>query len=117
MDITNLLLLLLLAIGIIGSNHTVSIAVAVLLLMRLLHLDKLFPTLEQHGLNVGVIILTIGVLTPLATGKIGTEDVIRTFTSPAALLALVVGCFVSYAAGRGIPLMSGSPLIVTGLMI
>ncbi|MFD2168781.1 DUF441 domain-containing protein [Tumebacillus lipolyticus] len=117
MDLTNLLLLILLAIGIIGNNHTVSIAVAVLLLIRLVHLEKVLPSLEQHGLNVGVIILTIGVLAPLASGKISINEVMHTFTSPAALLAIAMGMFVSYAAGRGIPLMSGNPLVVTGLMI
>ncbi len=114
---TNLILLLLLSIGIIGNNHSVAIAVAVLLLIRLLHLERVLPALEQHGLNFGVIILTIGVLAPLASGKIGTEDVLKTFTSPTALLAIAIGAFVSFAAGRGIPLMSGSPLLVTGLMV
>jgi uncharacterized membrane protein (DUF441 family) len=117
MDMTNLILLLLLAIGVIGNNHSVSIAVAFLLLIRLLHLERILPSLEQHGLNIGVIILTIGVLAPLASGKIGTEQIIKTFTSPTALVAIAVGTFVSFAAGRGIPLMSGNPLIVTGLMV
>ncbi|MCX7569012.1 DUF441 domain-containing protein [Tumebacillus sp. DT12] len=117
MDITNLLLLGLLAIGVIGNNHSVSVAVAVLLLMRLLHLDRWFPSLEQYGLQFGVIILTIGVLAPIASGKIGTDEILRTFITPQALLAIAVGVFVSYLGGRGVQLMSASPLVVTGLMI
>ncbi|MBL0387705.1 DUF441 domain-containing protein [Tumebacillus sp. ITR2] len=117
MEITNLLLLLLLAVGIVGNNTSVSIAVAVLLLVRLLHLDRVVPYLENYGLQVGVIILTIGVLAPIASGKIGTEDLLKTFLSWKSILAIGVGIFVSYLGGRGIPLMAANPLIVTGLMI
>ncbi|MGZ4031249.1 MAG: DUF441 domain-containing protein [Tumebacillaceae bacterium] len=117
MDIANLLLLLLLAIGVIGQNSSVSIAVAVLLLIRLLHLDKLFPPLEQYGLQVGIIILTIGVLTPIATGRIGGEEIARTFVSPISLLSIPIGIFVAYLGARGATLMAANPLVVTGLMI
>jgi uncharacterized membrane protein (DUF441 family) len=108
---------LLLAVGIVGNNTSVSIAVAVLLLVRLLHLDRVVPYLENYGLQVGVIILTIGVLAPIASGKIGTEDLLKTFLSWKSILAIGVGIFVSYLGGRGIPLMAANPLIVTGLMI
>ncbi|KEO84431.1 DUF441 domain-containing protein [Tumebacillus flagellatus] len=117
MEITNLLLLLLLAVGIIGNNTSVSIAVAVLLLVRLLHLDRVMPYLENYGLQVGIIILTIGVLAPVAGGKIGYEEMIKVFLNWKAILAIAVGIFVSYLGGRGVPLMAANPLIVTGLMI
>lgn len=117
MDITNLLLLLLLAVGIIGNNSSVSIAVGVLLLVRLLHLDRLVPYLENYGLQVGVIILTIGVLAPVASGKIGYDEVFKTFLNWKSILAIGIGIFVSYLGGRGIGLMAANPLIVTGLMI
>ena len=117
MDIANLVLLALLAIGIIGNNHSVSVAVAVLLLIRLLSLDRVLPGLEKYGLQVGVIILTIGVLAPLASGRIGWEEISGTFLNWKSVVAIGVGIFVSYLGGRGIPLMSQNPLIVTGLMI
>jgi uncharacterized membrane protein (DUF441 family) len=117
MDIINILLLVLLSIGVIGNNNSVAIAVAVLLLIRLLSLDRVFPTLEKYGLTIGVIILTIGVLAPLASGKIASEQVLTAFITPKALLAIAIGIFVSYLGGRGVQLMSANPLIVTGLMV
>jgi uncharacterized membrane protein (DUF441 family) len=117
MDIANLVLLALLAIGIIGNNHSVSVAVAALLLIRLLSLDRVLPSIEKYGLQIGVIILTIGVLAPLASGKIGWEQITGTFLNWKSILAIAVGVFVSYLGGRGIPLMSQNPLIVTGLML
>jgi len=116
MDLINLVLLALLAFGVVGNNTTVSIAVAVLLLCRLLHLEKAFPILEQYGLQIGIIILTIGVLSPLASGKMKPESFLALFTHWQSLLAVVVGIAVAYLAGKGTSLMSADPLIVTGLL-
>lgn len=117
MDLINLLLLVLLALGVIGNNPTVSIAVAILLLCRLLQLERVFPFLEQYGLQVGIIILTIGVLTPLASGKVKVENFYLIFTSWQSILAVAIGIFVAYLAGKGTLLMTSNPLIVTGLLI
>lgn len=117
MDMINLILLVLLALGIIGDNPTVSIAVAILLLFRLLHFDRAFPVLEQYGLQIGIIILTIGVLTPLASGKIKADSFLHLFTNWQSILAVAIGIFVAYLAGKGTTLMTSNPLVVTGLLL
>ncbi|MFM1650969.1 DUF441 domain-containing protein [Brevibacillus sp. B_LB10_24] len=117
MDFTNLILLLLLAIGIIGNNSSISISIAVLLLIRLLQFDRAFPLLEQYGLQVGIIILTIGVLSPIASGKISPDQLWRTFTNWHSLVAVAVGILVAYLGGRGADYMTQSPLAVTGLLV
>lgn len=117
MDITNIVLLTFLALGIFGSNPTISIAASVLLLFRLLHADRAFPYLEQYGLQIGIIILTIGVLSPVASGKISADTIWQTFTNWQSLLAIAFGIFVAYLGGRGATLMTSDPLIVIGLLI
>ncbi|WP_134686677.1 DUF441 domain-containing protein [Brevibacillus migulae] len=117
MDITNLILLLFLTLGIIGNNSSISISVAVLLLLRLIHVDKSFVYLERYGLQIGIIILTIGVLAPVASGKITPEMIGKSFTDWKALLAIAVGIFVAYLGGRGAHLLTANPLIVTGLLV
>jgi uncharacterized membrane protein (DUF441 family) len=117
MDIINLVLLSFLALGIFGNNPTISIAATVLLLLRLVHLERVFPFLEQYGLQIGIIVLTIGVLSPLASGKISPETIWKTFTHWQSILAVFIGMFVAYLGGRGATLMTENPLIVTGLLI
>jgi len=117
MDITNLILLLFLTLGIIGNNSSISISVAVLLLLRLIHFDKSFVYLERYGLQIGIIILTIGVLAPVASGKITPDMIGKSFTDWKALLAIAVGIFVAYLGGRGAHLLTANPLIVTGLLV
>ncbi|QQE76275.1 DUF441 domain-containing protein [Brevibacillus composti] len=117
MDMTNLMLLGLLALGILGNNTAVSIAVAILLLLRLLHLDRAVPYLEQHGLQIGIIVLTIGVLAPLASGKITPQTIISIFTQWQSVLAVAIGIFVAYLGGKGVGFMSANPLVVTGILL
>jgi uncharacterized membrane protein (DUF441 family) len=117
MDIINLFLLVLLALGVIGNNPTVSIAVAILLLIRLLQLERAFPILEQYGLQIGIIILTIGVLSPLASGKIKPDSLLLIFTNWQSILAVAIGIFVAYLGGRGATLMTENPIVVTGLLL
>lgn len=117
MNTINVILLVLLALGILGGNTSIAIAFCFLLLLRLLNLEEVFPYLEQFGLQLGIIILTVGVLAPLASGKISTEMIFQTFRSWQSLFAILIGAIVAYLGGRGATFMAESPLVVTGLMV
>lgn len=117
MDMTSLLLLGLAALGIISSNSPVTIAMVVLLLIRVLGLQQAFPWLEKYGLTVGIIILTIGVMTPLASGKISLQTIGQSFLHWKSLAAISIGILVAYLGGRGAVLMGSQPTIVAGLLI
>ncbi|GGF64277.1 UPF0756 membrane protein YeaL [Paenibacillus albidus] len=117
MDITSLLLLGLAALGIISSNSPVTIAMVVLLLLRVLGLHQAFPWLEKNGLTLGIIILTIGVMTPLASGKITLQVVGQSFLHWKSLAAIGIGILVAYLGGRGATLMGSQPTVVAGLLI
>lgn len=117
MDITSLLLLGLAALGVISSNSPVTIAMVVLLLLRVLGLQQTFPWLEKYGLTIGIIILTIGVMTPLASGKISLQTVGQSFLNWKSLIAIAIGILVAYLGGRGATLMTSQPTVVAGLLI
>ncbi|MNC41537.1 hypothetical protein D3C75_903070 [compost metagenome] len=114
---TSLLLLGLAALGIISSNSPVTIAMVVLLLLRVLGLQQTFPWLEKYGLTIGIIILTIGVMTPLASGKISLQTVGQSFLHWKSLLAIAIGILVAFLGGRGATLMTNQPTVVAGLLI
>ncbi|MCF2718699.1 DUF441 domain-containing protein [Paenibacillus sp. UKAQ_18] len=117
MDYSSLILLVLAGLGIVSGNSTVTIAMVVLLLLRVTSFHTAFPWLEKYGLTIGIIILTIGVATPLASGKISINQVMESFLHWKSLLAIGIGILVAYLGGRGVTLMSGQPIIVTGLLI
>lgn len=117
LDLNLIVLLVLLACGIFSHNSAVTIAAAVLIVLKITPLSSLLPYVQAHGLNTGIIILTIGVLTPIASGKISGESILKSFLSWKSLLAIAIGVFVAWLGGRGVKLMSNQPDVVAGLLL
>ena len=111
-----LLLVILLILGVLSNNSTITISAAVLLIMQQTFLSSHIPLLEKYGVKIGIIILTIGVLSPLVSGKIQLPD-LSGFLSWKMALSLAVGILVAWLAGKGVPLMGEQPILVTGLLI
>ncbi|MFT4464267.1 MAG: DUF441 domain-containing protein [Sodalis sp. (in: enterobacteria)] len=116
-DPTLLILLGLAALGIISHNNTVTVAILVLLIIRFTPMEQYFPWVEKQGLTIGIIILTIGVLAPVASGTLSASTVMHSFLHWKSLLAIVIGVVVSWLGGRGVSLMSSQPSVVAGLLV
>ena len=117
LDLNLIVLLVLLACGIFSHNSAVTIAAAVLIVLKITPLNELLPYVQQHGLNIGIIILTVGVLAPIASGKIPGDSILKSFLSWKSLLAIAIGLFVAWLGGRGVKLMSSQPDVVAGLLL
>lgn len=117
LDLNLMVLIILLACGVFSHNSAITIAAAVLIIFRITPLSEYFPLLQQHGLNIGLIILTIGVLTPIASGKISGESILKSFLTFKSLLAIAIGVFVAWLGARGVKLMTHQPDVVAGLLI
>lgn len=117
LDLNLIVLLVLLACGIFSHNSAVTIAAAVLIVLKITPLSSLLPYVQAHGLNIGIIILTIGVLTPIASGKISGKSILKSFLSWKSLLAIAIGVFVAWLGRRGVKLMSNQPDVVAGLLL
>ncbi|ACX66301.1 DUF441 domain-containing protein [Virgibacillus sp. LDC1] len=117
MDVTSLILLAMAGLGIISSNSAVTIAMLALLLIRVTGFQQAFPWLEKYGLTLGIIILTIGVMSPLASGKMSLQTIGESFLNWKSLLAIAVGMLVAYLGGRGATLMGSNPTVVAGLLV
>lgn len=117
LDPTLLILLVLAGLGIISHNMTVTLAILLLLAVRITPLNNYFPWVERYGLTIGIVILTIGVMAPIASGKITATDVFHSFLSWKSILAIVIGVSVSWLGGRGVSLMSNQPSVVAGLLV
>ncbi|AWX13678.1 hypothetical protein CEP49_03465 [Mergibacter septicus] len=111
-----LMLVVLIALGVVSNNSSVTIASTILLLMQQTVLKQYLPWVEKNGLSIGIVILTLGVLSPLVTGKVPLQG-ISYFFQWKMILAVIVGVIVAWLGGRGGSLMSGSPTLVTGLIV
>jgi UPF0756 membrane protein CGSHiGG_08995 len=115
-NIIALLLVILIILGLLSHNSAITISAAVLLIMQQTFLSSHIPLLEKYGVKIGIIILTIGVLSPLVSGKIQLPD-LSGFLSWKMALSISVGMLVAWLAGKGVPLMGEQPILVTGLLI
>ncbi|HDV7284202.1 TPA: DUF441 domain-containing protein [Mannheimia haemolytica] len=111
-----LLLVVLIVLGLISQNSAVTISAAVLLIMQQTLLSKFIPFVDQYGLKIGIIILTIGVLSPLVSGRITLPELAQLLNWKMAL-SIVAGVLVAWLGGRGVNLMGSQPVLVTGLLI
>lgn len=79
---TNIILLLILAASVLGKANSVAVATCMLLIFRLISLDKyLFPFIENHGVFIGLVLLIAAILVPLANGQISAVNLKNIFTS------------------------------------
>lgn len=113
-----LFLILLIVIGWVGKNTSLMVAAVFLLVIKYSTLDtKLFPYIEAKGINIGVTIITIAVLVPIASGTIGFKELGEAIKSPYAWIALVSGMVVALIAKNGLILLNHDPHITTALVI
>lgn len=117
MDGASLVLLGVAVLSVIGKNQTVAVAVLILLLLRLTHQEKSIGLLDQYGITAGIIVLTAGVMAPIAGGKAGWKDLTAVVSDWRSLAAVAVGILVAYLGGRGVRLMAEQPLVVNALLL
>lgn len=99
-DVTLLILLGLAALGFISHNTTVAVSILVLIIVRVTPLSTFFPWIEKQGLSIGIIILTIGVMAPIASGTLPPSTLIHSFLNWKSLVAIAVGVIVSWLGGH-----------------
>lgn len=113
-----LFLLMLALIGLIAKNNSLMVSAGFLLLLKFTGLDsKVFPYLSSKGINLGVTVITIAVLVPIANGTIGFKELGEAIKSPYAWIALASGIAVALIAKSGLSLLATDPHITTALVL
>jgi uncharacterized membrane protein (DUF441 family) len=117
MSLENLPILIILVLSVIGQNQSVSLAAAILLIIKLLGFDNWFPILENKGIGIGITILTLAILAPIAAGRINLRNMVDSLATPVGLLAVLTGIFAAWLGGRGVSFFQISPDVMTSLII
>lgn len=114
---SELLLVILVVVGLIGRSPLIATASSLLLIMKLIHLERFLPSVERRGLEFGLLFLTIAVLVPFATGRITWKEVMDVFTSAPGIFALLGGALATYLNGKGLDLLKFDPQLTVGMVI
>ena len=100
---SNIILLAVLVAAVLGKANSVAVATCLLLMIKLLNLDKyIFPTVEKNGVFWGLVILIAAILIPVASGRITAVNLKGVFTSWTGILALLLSLFTTYLSGLGL---------------
>lgn len=112
-----LILILLLFLGIFGRSNLVVTSSCILLSLRYFKLDHIIlPLLENRGLEIGLVLLMLHILTPIATEKLTGED-LQSVASLKGVLALLAGALATKLNRDGLVLMNASPEIIFGMTL
>ena len=111
------LILALLAVSFIGHNMSMVYSCLILLALRFLLPHSALEYVAGHGVNWGVIILTVAILVPIIDGRIGPAEMKASLSGGVAILALFIGLLVALLGRWGIAMMTTDPQITLTLMI
>ncbi|TEB05384.1 hypothetical protein Psch_02425 [Pelotomaculum schinkii] len=112
-----LILITLLFLGLFGRSNLVVTSACILLCIRYFNLDSvLLPVLEQRGLEIGLVLLMLHILSPVATDNL-TKDDLYSLVSFKGFLALVAGALATKLNGDGLNLMNANPEIIFGMTV
>lgn len=117
MDQGVLAILIILILGVLSNNNSLALSATTVLALKLLNLKQVLVILDKSAIKWGIIILTMGILTPFVTDRITLKDVTEVFKSPAAALALLAGALTVILSGRGLGLITDNPSIIVGIII
>lgn len=100
---STIILLLILAAAILGKANSVAIATCMLLMLKLLRLDKyIYPTIEKSGMTFGLILLIAAIMIPIANGRITFVNIKSVFASWIGITALILSFLTTYLSGQGL---------------
>ena len=112
----SILLIVFIALGYFSKNGAILISSSILLVVQQTVLTRYLPQADRPLISLGILILTIGILAPLVSGKVQLPPIsqlldIKLFT------AVLTGIFVAWLAGRGIGVMQSQPNLIIGLLV
>jgi len=112
----NLVFFILLVLGVLSKNNSLIISSLTLFAIRVLKLNDLLPVIDRYSVKVGIILIMLGVLTPVATGDVDLLQIVDTIKSPIGLISVVMGVLVTQFTREGLDLMDTAPEVIPNLV-
>ena len=120
---------LILLVGAITQNKSIVYATIFVLILKVLFnitesyklkgidIQNFMIQFRKEGINWGVLVITVAILIPIATGEIGFSHLLNAFKSPIGWVAIISGISVSILSSKGVGLLSEQPEITVALVI
>ncbi len=110
-------LLVCLALGLVGRNPLIVAASAALLLLTLGRMGTLIQWVGQHGTTVGVFLLIVSLMAPVAAGQLSLAGFTGELLRPSGLIAVGVAAAAAYFGRGGVQFLQSYPAALVGLIV
>lgn len=111
-----IILAIICVLGLLSKNKVLFYATLTLMIIKILPYNyKMFNLLKSKGSSIGIYILTLAILVPIAIGTIGVDAVFKAMKSKDGITALLIGSVVSIFATKGIMFQENEPQLVIAL--
>jgi uncharacterized membrane protein (DUF441 family) len=104
-------------IGLLGRNALIVAAAASLGLIRLLGFQGAIRWLDQRGTTLGIFLLIISLLAPVALDRISLRAFVRELLRPSGWIGLGVAAAAAYLGRGGVTFLKGYPTALVGLIV
>ncbi|MCK8823863.1 DUF441 domain-containing protein [Fuchsiella alkaliacetigena] len=99
-----------------AKSDLIALAAVILFVIKVLELNLLFPFLENQALDLGLLFLTLAVLTPLVSNSTSSSELLAIFKSPVGIAALIGGLLATKLNGVGLNLLESDPRLIIGMV-
>lgn len=110
-------LLIVFVVALLTRNNLLAAAAAIVFFLDLMRLHRFFPLIQSRGLEAGLLLLTVALLVPFATGNVTLKSLVTSLLSPLGIFAIVGGLLGAYLNSQGLDLVSVEPTIVPGILV
>lgn len=110
------LLLLIMILGLISDNALIAGAALMLLLIKAGGMDALFTWIMRYGIALGLFLLIVTILVPVADEHLSLGRLVNGLLSPAGLAAVAISAVSTYLAKHGVDYLRDSPEVLVGLV-
>ena len=111
-----LILLICAAVGLVGRNTLIAAAAASLALLRLGRMDFAVRWLDERGTALGIYILLVSLLAPVATGRLSLREFAGELLRPSGLVGLAVAAAAAYFGRAGVGFLHDYPAALVGMI-
>ena len=119
---------LILLVGAITQNKSIVYATIFVLILKVLFnitesyklkgidIQNFMTQFRKEGINWGVLVITVAILIPIATGEISFSHLLNAFKSPIGWIAIISGITVSILSSKGIGLAKNRTWVGVGAL-
>lgn len=111
------ILLLCGALGALGRNTIIAGGAVVLLLLRLGRIDGAVRWLDTHAITLGIFILVVGLLSPVASERMSLRTFAGELLRPSGLIGLGAAALATYLGRNGVEFLRAYPAALVGMLV